>query len=341
MPVDKFGKTDVGTMQRIVSGGVTLSQINNTFLRRDGENTASADIDMDGKAIKNLSLPDKQTDAANKQYVDNRTLLPSRKFLAPYATDLNKYIWKDFQMIPPGLSESLFDELPAGFYACFTNYIPPARLGDLPANRKGYLITLTYQQPVDRNKYYKWINSTNGDEWEAYFKNGIWKTWNMSSKVSKSYSGYIPILEANVSRLGFVASASSAINDTNNTYKPYGAFNNLNADGANGSWVSSSATGWLQIMCPEAVTIWRVALKARNIAERNITAWNITGSNDGTTFTPLLTSRIVLLGDATAPLFFNIPTTSAYQYYRFNITASTGPVDVGVQVMQLYVLTTG
>ena len=92
MPVDKFGKTDVGTMQRIVSGGVTLSQINNTFLRRDGENTASADIDMDGKAIKNLSLPDKQTDAANKQYVDNRTLLPSRKFLAPYATGLNRYM---------------------------------------------------------------------------------------------------------------------------------------------------------------------------------------------------------------------------------------------------------
>ena len=33
MPVDKFGKTDVGTMQRIVSGGVTLSQINNTFFK--------------------------------------------------------------------------------------------------------------------------------------------------------------------------------------------------------------------------------------------------------------------------------------------------------------------
>ena len=203
------------------------------------------------------------------------------------------------------------------------------------------MITLTYQQPVDRNKYYKWINSTNGDEWEAYFKNGIWKTWNMDRKVSKSYSGYIPILEANVSRLGFVASASSTLNGTNSTYKPYGAFNNLNADGANGSWVSSTTTGWLQIKCTEAVTIWRVALKARNIAESNITAWNITGSNDGTTFTPLLTSRIVLLGGATAPLFFNISTTSAYQYYRFNITASTGPVDVGVQVMQLYVLTTG
>ena len=37
MPVDKFGHTDVGiTTQRIVSGGVTLSQMNNTFLRRDG-----------------------------------------------------------------------------------------------------------------------------------------------------------------------------------------------------------------------------------------------------------------------------------------------------------------
>ena len=126
-------------------------------------------------------------------------------------------------------------------------------------------------------------------------------------------------------------------------FNPYGAFNWLNGDNANGSWVTpgGTTTGWLQIKCPEAITIWRVALKARPIAGRNITAWNIAASNDGTTFTTLLTSTTALLGSATAPSFFNISTSTAYQYYRFNITASTGSTDVGVQVMQLYVLTTG
>lgn len=737
MPVDKFGRTNVGASQRVVSGGVTSSQVNNTFLRRDGENTATGDISLDSHKLINVLNPTNDQDAATKHYVDGRTLLPYKKFLTPYASGLNEYIWSDYQTIPPGLPESEFDDLPAGFYACYTGYLPPTRLGNLPAGIKGYLIAITYQQPADRNKYYKWTNSINGEEWEAYFKTGVWSSWVMSSKVSKAgdtmtgdlnmggykitnlffptasldavnknyvdgvsagllrvdgsnsmtgaldmgfnkittlqdptsaqdaatknyvddraysfvdrfppvdmsgltapapfvvttnnsaasgwyafahvdaqdwlcsgpagawvqitgnfrfvlkrlvvrgsfngssgtitswtllgsndgganfvqladqsspgggsltltttrtillpsnttafstyrfnctggsgtvsvnyiglyngisnfdaygdnkmlgninmdsrqivnlldptgaqhaatknyvdtkagervakagdtmtgnlslsvgtdtlrtlgcsdlsgskgfsvllgnvqnqiqcqlnqpvaiqatdgvvfrqgssniirfgravgdlrtdvfqdivmnqkyiadlhdptsaqdaatkiyvdnstkkcYSGYVPVLEANVSRLGFIASASSTVNSS---YNPYGAFNNFNADGANGSWVSSIATGWLQIQCPEPVKIWKVALKARFFAGRNITAWNIAGSTNGTTFTTLLTSTTTLSGSATTPSFFNISTTTAYQYYRFNITASVGAVDTGVHAMQLYVFT--
>lgn len=186
MSVDKFGRTNVGTLQRVVSGGVTLSQVNNTFLSRDGGNSATANINMDSHKLINVSDPTSDQDTATKHYVDNRTLLPNKKLLAPYATDSNTYIWKDFQALPPVISESEFDELPAGLYACYTSYIPPTRLGILPTNTKGYLIALTYQQPADRNKYYKWINSTNGEQWEAYFKQGVWNKWIKSSKVSKS-----------------------------------------------------------------------------------------------------------------------------------------------------------
>ncbi|KAH3690888.1 hypothetical protein DPMN_193074 [Dreissena polymorpha] len=49
--------------------------------------------------------------------------------------------------------------------------------------------------------------------------------------------------------------------------------------------------GWLQIKCPEAVTIWRVALKARAIDGKNITEWDFSGSNDGKTFTVLVTTE--------------------------------------------------
>jgi hypothetical protein len=151
----------------------------------------------------------------------------------------------------------------------------------------------------------------------------------------QSVIGYVPALEANISRLGFSASASGV---SNPRHQPFGAFNNLNADGANGSWVTPNTTGWLQIKCPERVKIWRIALKARKIDGRDITAWYLSASIDGTSFTTLINSTIALLGFATAPTFIDIPTNNAYQYYRLNITASTGSADVGIQMFQLYIM---
>src|SRR6218665_3063928 len=44
MPVDKFGHTDVGYLQRVIAGGVTLSQVNATFLRLEGTNAMTGDL---------------------------------------------------------------------------------------------------------------------------------------------------------------------------------------------------------------------------------------------------------------------------------------------------------
>ncbi|KAH3781986.1 hypothetical protein DPMN_159897 [Dreissena polymorpha] len=148
------------------------------------------------------------------------------------------------------------------------------------------------------------------------------------------------MLEENISRSGFVATASAV---TDNRIRAYGAFNSLNADASNGSWATPAKKGWLQIKCPRAVIIWRVALNARAINGNNITAWEFSESNVEKTFTTLLTSQVMLLGSAIASSFFDISTTTAYQYYRLNITASSDKIEapLGVQVMQLYVLTTG
>ena len=146
-----------------------------------------------------------------------------------------------------------------------------------------------------------------------------------------------------MSRLGFIASSSFS----SPGYEPYGAFNNLNADGANGSWTANTVPSWLQIQCPEPVKIWKVGLKCRAIATTEnveghsttvqITEWSISASNDGTNFTTLLNSSEHLSGSALAPLFFIVPSTaSAYQYYRFSITeAVLSERVVGLQIMQL------
>src|SRR6218665_1263135 len=56
MPVDKFGHTDVGYSQRVIAGGVTLSQVNAIFLRLDGTNAMIGDLIFNNnKLVKGLS----------------------------------------------------------------------------------------------------------------------------------------------------------------------------------------------------------------------------------------------------------------------------------------------
>src|SRR6218665_2555569 len=55
MPVDKFGHIDVGYSQRVLAGGVTLSQVNATFLRLDGTNAMTEDLIFNNnKLVKGL-----------------------------------------------------------------------------------------------------------------------------------------------------------------------------------------------------------------------------------------------------------------------------------------------
>ena len=70
MPIDIFGRTNnTGERARKSSLGQLYLDPNH-FLRHDGSVSASASLDMDGNAIKNLPFPTEQTDAANRDYVD-------------------------------------------------------------------------------------------------------------------------------------------------------------------------------------------------------------------------------------------------------------------------------
>ena len=77
MPVDIFGHTDVKFSQRTISGGVTLSQVNNTFLRRDGETAAVGDINLAAHKLINVKDPVDAQDAVTKSYVDTNKVSKS------------------------------------------------------------------------------------------------------------------------------------------------------------------------------------------------------------------------------------------------------------------------
>ena len=71
MPVDKFGN-EVRQRSTIIQseGGIDLSFANNTYLRLDGENDVTGNLNMDLNKIENLGEPTNPRDATNKEYVD-------------------------------------------------------------------------------------------------------------------------------------------------------------------------------------------------------------------------------------------------------------------------------
>ena len=69
MPVDKFGRSGDRATTTVYTG-INTPNLTNTFLRRDGGNTAIEAIDMNSNTIKNVSDPLTNQVVATKNYVD-------------------------------------------------------------------------------------------------------------------------------------------------------------------------------------------------------------------------------------------------------------------------------
>ena len=68
MPVDKFGRmSDAKTKDT----GVSLTYINNNYVRSDGSTPVTGSIDMKGNTLTNVLDPVNPQDVATKEYTDN------------------------------------------------------------------------------------------------------------------------------------------------------------------------------------------------------------------------------------------------------------------------------
>ena len=68
MPVDKFGRN--GDRTTTVYTEINIANLTNSFLKRDGGNTAIGAIDLNSNIIKNVLDPESNQDVAIKNYVD-------------------------------------------------------------------------------------------------------------------------------------------------------------------------------------------------------------------------------------------------------------------------------
>ena len=70
MPVDKFGRmSDTKTKDT----GVSLTYINNNYIRSDGTTPVTGSIDMNGNTLYNVPDPVNPQDVATKEYTDKKT----------------------------------------------------------------------------------------------------------------------------------------------------------------------------------------------------------------------------------------------------------------------------
>ena len=79
MPVDKFGNGDRTTT---VYTGINIANLTNSFLRRDGGNTAIGAIDMNSNIIKNVADLLSNHDVATKNYVDTNAFTTAGGFVS-------------------------------------------------------------------------------------------------------------------------------------------------------------------------------------------------------------------------------------------------------------------
>ena len=69
MPVDKFGRmSDTKTKDT----GVSLTYINNNYIRSDGVSEITGNLNMASHTIENLGEPTKPKDAVTKEYADTK-----------------------------------------------------------------------------------------------------------------------------------------------------------------------------------------------------------------------------------------------------------------------------
>ena len=99
MSIDIFGESS-----SVYASGITLSDVDNYFLRKDGYNSATNDIDIDTHKLINVADPTSSQDAATKNYEDNNS--QKSTYLGKDASSSFSSLGLKSQILPTGLSDA-------------------------------------------------------------------------------------------------------------------------------------------------------------------------------------------------------------------------------------------
>jgi hypothetical protein len=98
----------------------------------------------------------------------------------------------------------------------------------------------------------------------------------------------------------------------------------------------TGGTGWLQYQLASAASVdTYVITSAGDVQQRDPAAWQFQGSNNGTTWTTLDTQTGQIFANRSQAQSYSLTNTTAYLYYRLNITANNGGSAYGLQIAEL------
>ena len=100
MSIDVFGESSTA----VYTSGIQLYDVENYFLRKDGYNSATNDIDIGTNKIINVADPTNSQDAATKNYVDNSS--QKSTYLGIDANSSFSSLGLKLQNLPTGLSDA-------------------------------------------------------------------------------------------------------------------------------------------------------------------------------------------------------------------------------------------
>ena len=101
-------------------------------------------------------------------------------------------------------------------------------------------------------------------------------------------------------------------------------------------WLAFAATGWVQVQLSQATIVKRYAVSSANDQPtRDPKNWQLQGSPDGTTWTTIDTQTNKTFASRFQTLQFDFANTTAYSYYRLNITANAGATITQFSELQL------
>ncbi|MFY0578038.1 GH92 family glycosyl hydrolase [Cystobacter fuscus] len=100
----------------------------------------------------------------------------------------------------------------------------------------------------------------------------------------------------------------------------------LIADGdVNSKWLTFTSTGWVQFKLKQPIAVKRYALSSANdAAERDPATWKLEGSQNGTSWTVIDQRGNESFTNRFETKTYTFANTTAYSYYRFNVTANRG-----------------
>jgi predicted alpha-1,2-mannosidase len=101
-------------------------------------------------------------------------------------------------------------------------------------------------------------------------------------------------------------------------------------------WLVREPTGWIYLKLDAAVAVKRYAVSSANdAAERDPRNWTLEGSQDGNAWTAVDTRNGQSFGARFETHVFNIGNTTAYLYYRLNVTQNAGAGLLQIAELQL------